>query len=80
MMPSTTDSIVLVYDTDLKAPACALIQAAYGCSSRQLHRFFEPKHWLVAPTPGMRKLAATDEQWYKAAVITERRWGDESPR
>lgn len=77
---STEDLHVMVYDTDLKAPACVLLQAVYGCGpSPEALRHFEPLHWLTAPTPGMRKIAGTREQWKKAAAITVAAWGDKRP-
>ncbi len=62
-------NIVLVYDTDLKRPACVLLQAAYGADHGLLYRFFDAKTWLLAPTPGMRKLSATAEQWQKVSEL-----------
>lgn len=74
------DLQVMVYDTKLKAPACVLIQAAFGCgSSPAALRNFESRHWLTEPTPGMRKIAGTPEQWAKAAAITAAAWGDARP-
>lgn len=61
----------LVYDFDLKRPACVLIQAAYGCETRnKAFEGFDVDDWLLAPTPGMRVVEGTDEQWAKAALIT----------
>lgn len=77
---STEELQVMVYDTDLKAPACVLLQAAYGCGpSPAALRHFKSQHWLTAPTPGMRKIAGTPEQWKKAAAITAATWGDKRP-
>lgn len=67
------ETTVLVYDFDLKAPACVLIQAAYGCDTRNTaFDHFDPNHWLLAPTPGMRKVAGTASQWKRAAEITKK--------
>src|SRR2546422_580236 len=75
-----TEKQTLVYDIDLKAPACVLIQAAYGCgASPAALAHFEPKHWITHPTPGMRKIAGTPEEWKKAAKITADHWGDKRP-
>ena len=75
-----SDKHVLVYDFELKAPACVLIQAIYGCGSNSaVLNLFESKHWLTSPTPGMRKTAGTEEQWEHAAAITAKRWGSKSP-
>jgi hypothetical protein len=67
----------LVYDFDLKAPACVLLQAVFRCgASPRALNLFEPRHWLVNPTPGMRKIPGTLEQWKQAAAITAATWGD----
>lgn len=66
---------LLIYDLDLKAPACVLIQAAMGCgASPAALRHFDSRHWLITPTPGMRKIAGTDDQWRMAAQITADQW------
>jgi hypothetical protein len=71
---------MLVYDTVLKAPACVLLQAAFGCGSDPAAlKHFKAKHWLLSATPGMLKWEATPEEWAAVAVITERTWGDKSP-
>lgn len=72
---------VLVYDTDLKAPACVLLQAVYGCGSYPAAlRNFDSRHWLITPTKGMRKIAGTPEEWRLAAAITAKTWGDKRPK
>lgn len=70
----------LVYDFDLKAPACVLLQAVMGgeSQSKAFHNF-DSTHWLVAPTPGMKLVNGTDEQWGKAAEITKATWGNKHP-
>jgi hypothetical protein len=65
----------LVYDLDLKQPACAILQAAMGGEHLYLSRHFTSDHWLVQPTPGMKLMEASDEQWKKVAEITKRRLG-----
>lgn len=68
-----SEEIVLVYDPDLKRPACVLIQAAYGCDSAQLATVgFDPATWLLAPTPGMRKLAGDAALWKRVVDITHK--------
>jgi hypothetical protein len=75
-----TEKITLVYDTDFKAPACVLIQAAFDCDARNpSFEQFNAKHWLVSITPGMRKIEGTPEEWAMAAQITEEKWGNLSP-
>lgn len=72
--------IAMAYDTDLLAPGCALVQAAFGCSTHtQEFQNFNPTHWLLAPTPGMKKLEATPEQWAFVLRKTEARWGNNRP-
>ena len=74
------DFQVMVYDINLKAPACVLIQALFGCGAYPAAlENFETKHWLTSPTPGMRKISGTPEQWKKAAAITATTWGDKRP-
>lgn len=60
----------LVYDIELKAPACALIQAIYGCgSSPKALDNFESRHFITKLTPGMRKITFTAEEWKAASAL-----------
>lgn len=69
----TDENIVLVYDPDLKRPACVLIQAAYGCDYTNLERVgFDASSWLVVPTPGMRKLSGDRALWQRVVGITRK--------
>lgn len=71
---------ILVFDLNLKAPACVLIQAAFGCGSNpSALRHFDSRHWITTLTPGMKKVAGTDEQWQRAAAMTRAAWGDKRP-
>ena len=64
--------LVMVYDTDLRRPACVLIQAAYGCDPRLLSDLgFDARSWLLAPTPGMKKLSATRERWLRVVAMSD---------
>jgi hypothetical protein len=73
-------SCVMVFDVDLCAPACVLLQAAHGCGSHpRAMALFEPRHWLTVPTPGMRKISGTHAQWEEAAAKTRARWKDAAP-
>ena len=63
--------IVMAYDCDLKRPACVLLQAVMGGDSSAVSRFFGAESWLLAPTPGMRLIAGTAEEWKKASAITD---------
>lgn len=58
-----SETVVLLYDTDQRRPACALLQAVAGGDHHFLSATFPAKTWLVSPTPGMKRLAATREQW-----------------
>jgi hypothetical protein len=65
--------IRLVYDLDLKRPACALLQAAMGGDSHALYEVgFTSEDWLISPTPGMRLIAGTLDEWHRAVEITHR--------
>jgi len=61
----------LVFDIKLHRPACVLLQAAYGCgeSNSFLQMTFDSRDWLVSPTPDMRVIEGTEEQWRKAAEL-----------
>lgn len=54
--------IPLVFDTKLKRPACVLIQAIGGGDRWALLDLF-PDNWLVHPTPDMKVIHGTREQW-----------------
>lgn len=49
----------IVYDTRLRRPACALLQAAMG-GDAGIASQFSSETWLIAPTPGMKLLSITD--------------------
>jgi len=75
------EEFTLVYDTDLRAPACVLLQAVFGCgASPRMLSLFDSRHWLTAPTPGMCKMVGTEETWKKVAEVTRQRWGEASAR
>lgn len=77
---STTETFDLIYDTELRAPACVLLQAAFGCGcSNPAFRHFDSTHWLVNPTPGMRRMTGTDADWKRVAEVTRKRWGNNRP-
>lgn len=54
-------------DTKLKRPACVLLQAAAGTDIHDFQRLFggDSTNWLVAPTPNMAIIDATEQQWRK---------------
>lgn len=61
--------ITLLYDVELRRPACVLLQAAAGTDYRDIffQRLFPSETWLVFPTPGMRRLSGTREEWERVA-------------
>lgn len=61
----------IVYDTNLKRPACALLQAVYGGSTEALNMFFDARDWLVFPTKGMGLMEGNRELWNKVSEITK---------
>lgn len=63
--------IRMVYDFDLKRPGCVLMQAVMGGDSSAVSELFDSSSWLLSPTPGMRLIAGTKEEWKKAVKITE---------
>lgn len=66
-----TDRIVLLYDVELRRPGCALLQAVAGCESGALYLAgFDGADWLTYPTPGMRRIQGTIEEWRRAAAMT----------
>lgn len=69
---SERERICLVYDCVLKRPACVLLQAVMGGGDAGvMHDLgFDSDSWLLAPTPDMRRIAGTREEWLRAAAIT----------
>lgn len=66
--PQRGERFVIVYDTDLRRPACVLIQAAMGGDLRAFRYFFgNAAEWLVALTPGMKRVSGTAEEWAKVS-------------
>jgi hypothetical protein len=51
---------VLVYDLKLARPACVLLSAAMG-GTPGVAQQFPTEHWLLAPTPDMKRYAISDE-------------------
>ena len=43
----------IAFDINLMKPGCAIVQAAFGCNP-SVADAFDPKHWLLSPTPNMR--------------------------
>jgi hypothetical protein len=77
---SVSTRYVLLFDIELKASACVLLQAAFGCGAHPAAlRHFSSRHWLTSLTPGMRKITGTESDWKRAAEITTATWGDRRP-
>lgn len=51
----------IVYDVELRRPACALLQAALG-GTLGVSSHFPSRLWLDHPTDGMRLLRGTREE------------------
>lgn len=58
--------IRLLFDADEMRPACVLLQAVAGCATYEAHRF-DAASWLTHPTPGMKVLVGTVEEWDELA-------------
>ena len=52
----------IVFDTKLKRPGCALLQAAMGGSVPNFNQLFPAETWLVSPTPDMHAYDVTESQ------------------
>lgn len=61
----------IAYDCKLYRPACVLLQAALG-GEQYVAYAFEPRHWLVSPTPDMAVYEATPEQLARLVELTDR--------
>ena len=66
---NSSPTIVLIYDVKLRRPACALLQAALGADHSWLGSLFDASTWLTAPTPDMRRLRGTRDEWERAAAM-----------
>ena len=62
----------IVYDIELRRPACVLLQAAMGGDTNAFNRHFGgySECWLIAPTPDMRRFIATEEELEMLVDIT----------
>lgn len=65
--------ITLLFDDKLMRPACVLLQAAagYGEYNGFLRRNFDASVWLVALTPDMKRVVATQEEWLRIVAMTK---------
>lgn len=68
--------ITLLFDPARRAPACVLLQAVAGLwhgPAVSVLRLFSADTWLVEPTPGLRRVSGTRQQWEKVARVDNRR-------
>lgn len=62
--PHISRTFGIVIDVKLRRPACVLLQAVYGGDPEAFRRYFGgADNWLIDPTPDMRMIEGTDEQW-----------------
>ena len=61
----------LLYDTRLRRPACVLLQALARCEAYRLEKIFPVETWLDAPTPDMRVVNGTREEWEREAKMVK---------
>ena len=59
----------LLYDTELRRPACILLQAIAGGDRQGLYRYFRSEQWLTEPTPGMRMVEGPPEEWERVGKL-----------
>jgi hypothetical protein len=65
-----SEEVTIAYDTELRRPGCALVQAGYGCSISPAD-LDAIGHWLTAPTDAMRVYKMTAEQVAVLVQITQ---------
>lgn len=65
---------VLAFDTTLRRPGCALIQAALGGDTRAANRF-PSETWLTGLTPDMKLYRVTEEQVTKLIEMAKEACG-----
>lgn len=63
------EEVVLVYDPELKRPACALLQAAFASEHYSLVHLWDTSLWLTTPTKGMRRVKGTRAEWVALAEL-----------
>ncbi len=56
------DGTLIVFDAVLKRPACVLLQACMGGNNHVVAELFDPKTWLIAPTPDMKLYRVSQEE------------------
>lgn len=61
------DQIVLLFDTRLRRPGCVILQSMAGCGGNNQFMQMHFDNWLTSPTPDMKRISATRQQWEKLA-------------
>lgn len=69
------EKIVVVFDPVLLRPGCVILQAlGGGADTGTLFKLgMHSEYWLVSPSPDMRPMAGTEEEWKKVAVLMQQR-------
>lgn len=57
----SVEDVKIAFDTTLRRPGCAIVQAGFGCDPQVSH-YFNSDTWLLVPTDDMRVFKATPEQ------------------
>lgn len=70
MLPDNPE-MVIAYDIEEMKPGCAIIQSDLGATSG-IAGHFDSRHWLTAPTPGMRLYPVTPDQLAQLVEMTEK--------
>lgn len=60
--------IKLLFDTKLNRPGCVILQALANGSREALFEYFSSEDWLTAPTPDMKIMHGTPEQWERVST------------
>jgi hypothetical protein len=60
---SEDETIPLVVDVVERRPACVLLQAGMGGTSRLISALFDPPTWVLAPNENLFMVRGTMEQW-----------------
>ena len=66
--------VKIAFDIDEMKVGCVLLQATFGCPSEVASRF-DTKHWLLAPTPGLKVYEINDDQLNQLITKVEARHG-----
>jgi hypothetical protein len=71
---SPPEEIRMLFDLELMRPACVILQAISGGDTAAFRRYFGgADNWLTSPTPGMKMVSGTAEEWQYASEWDTRR-------